>query len=633
MHTSYPSKPAIIATALCLLLGCSEQEQTVTVIKSEETKEFVLDVRGVNDDTNTASIYDTITQANSEFFKYRPQLAAQIAAKQSDVGNYYFDKLDNYDIDSDLVFRNFMAAKAESLLVHEPSEEIEDEDNRLILANLYNYYSGLRDLNVGFIDSYFGHQPFIINQINGPLIDSVSVLTNNHAITNEQDAKNYNLRLIAFSKQIEQVNAKFIADAEQNWLPPKAIFTSALSYVNGYRAIAVQNNALLLTLTDKLELLPTLSVEQKSLLFKDAQQILTTQVYPALANVAKTLTAYMPKAAKGDGIWAQPNGDKYYQYTIKTQGDSNLSADEIHQLGLDEVARLTADMNSILKQLNYQHGSVAERMEALSKELRFTYEDNEQGKQQLIKDLNQQIVNINKMIGTQFQSQAEYQVTVKAFPKEVEETSAGGQYSPPSLDGSNPGVFWINLRDMSAITKFDMPTLTFHETNPGHHWQISLNMAQQGLPLLRKLAAYNAYIEGWALYAEFVAFEMGMYKTDPYGNLGRLRAELFRSVRLVVDTGLHHKKWTREQAIDYMMKVTGSSYLDSKAEIERYMVWPGQALGYKLGMIKILELRKYAQKMLGNKFDIKEFHDVVLLSGAMPMTLLEQKVHHWIASK
>ncbi|MEW6996310.1 DUF885 family protein [Colwelliaceae bacterium BS250] len=632
MHTFYKCKPTLIVTTLCLLLGCSEQEQTITVIESKEENKFELDIRGINDDTNAVSIYDTINQANNEFFKFRPQLAAQIAAKESDVGSYYFDKLDNYDIDSDLVFRNFMAAKAETLLIHEPSEEMADEDNRVLLANLYNYYSGMKDFNLGFIDSYFGHQPFIISQINGPLIDSVAVLTNNHAITNEQDAKNYNLRLTAFSRQIAQVNAKFIHDAEKNWLPPKAIFTSALGYINGYTAISVQNNSLLSNLKDKLEL-TSLSTAQKSALVSNAQSILTTDVYPAFTDVAKTLTTYLPKAAKGDGIWAQPNGDKYYQYTIKTQGDSNLSADEIHQLGVDEVERITTDMNSILKQLGYKQGSVAERMQALSKELRFSYEDNEQGKQQLIKDLNQQIVDINNVIGEQFQSQAKYQVTVKAFPKEVEDTSAGGQYSPPSMDGSKPGVFWINLRDMPGITKLDMPTLTFHETNPGHHWQISLNMSQQGLPLLRKLAAYNAYIEGWALYAEFVAFEMGMYKTDPFGNLGRLRAELFRSVRLVVDTGLHHKKWTREQAIDYMMKITGSPYIDSKAEIERYMVWPGQALGYKLGMIKILALRKHAKKLLGEKFDIKEFHDVVLLSGAMPMTMLEQKVHNWIASK
>ena len=254
-------------------------------------------------------------------------------------------------------------------------------------------------------------------------------------------------------------------------------------------------------------------------------------------------------------------------------------------------------------------------------------------RQKVIDDLTAQINAINKIMPKQFNTPISYSVEVKAFPKEIENGTSAGQYNPPSLDGSKPGVFWINLRDIENLAKFDLPTLTFHETNPGHHWQASLNMAQTKLPLLRKLAAYNAYVEGWALYAEQVAYEMGMYDQDPYSNLGRLKAEIFRAVSLVVDTGLHYKKWTREQAIDYMIENTGTPHSEVKAEIERYMVWPGQALGYKLGMLKILDLRAQAKKLLGNRFDISEFHDVVLLNGALPLSILEQKVNDWIAEK
>ena len=346
-----------------------------------------------------------------------------------------------------------------------------------------------------------------------------------------------------------------------------------------------------------------------------------------------TLNTHFEKAPADDGIWAQPGGEDFYRYLIQAQADTNYSADEIHQIGLDEVARILADMDSILKQLGYQQGSVAQRMNALAKEPRFSFANSEQGRKDVIAYINSQIAAINNVIIEQFKTPIKYDVTVKAFPQEIEGSAPGGQYSLPFADGSKPGTFWINLRDIENMAKFDLPTLTFHETNPGHHWQISLNMGQDNLPELRKLAPYNSYIEGWALYSELVAYEMGMYKNDPYANLGRLKAELFRSVRLVVDTGLHKKRWSREKSITYMMANTGVGEIEATSEIERYMVWPGQALGYKMGMLKILELRDMSKRLLGPRFDIAEFHDAVLLSGAVPMQILEQKVNDWIASK
>ncbi|HFB66253.1 MAG TPA: DUF885 domain-containing protein, partial [Aeromonadales bacterium] len=209
-------------------------------------------------------------------------------------------------------------------------------------------------------------------------------------------------------------------------------------------------------------------------------------------------------------------------------------------------------------------------------------------------------------------------------------SSPGGYATSPTLDGSTPGIYWINLRNTKANPKFDLKTLTYHEAIPGHFWQGAISLAQQDLPFIRRIAPYNAYAEGWALYSERLAYEMGMYQDDPFGNLGRLKAELFRAVRLVVDTGLHYKKWTREQAIDYMASKTGSEMSDVVSEIERYMNWPAQALGYKLGMLKILSLREYAKKQLGDKFDIKAFHDEVLLGGAVPMKVLDKKIRHWV---
>ena len=232
-----------------------------------------------------------------------------------------------------------------------------------------------------------------------------------------------------------------------------------------------------------------------------------------------------------------------------------------------------------------------------------------------------------------FKTKPSYEVQVRSFPVEIQDGAPGGQYSPPSVDGSKPGIYWINLRDMKANPKFGLKTLTYHEANPGHHWQVALNMDQSSLPFLRRIAPYNAYAEGWALYSEKVASELGLYENDPFSDLGRLQAELFRAVRLVVDTGMHHKRWTREQAIAYMSEITGTAESDVIAEIERYITWPGQALGYKLGMLKILELREHAKTTLGDKFDLSAFHDVVLLGGAVPMSVLNRNVNKWIDSK
>ncbi len=289
-------------------------------------------------------------------------------------------------------------------------------------------------------------------------------------------------------------------------------------------------------------------------------------------------------------------------------------------------------MNTILVNEGYTNGTVGDRMVALNEEERFLYEDSKAGREQLLADLNGYIDEITLKMAPVFKTKPSYEVQVRSFPVEIQDGAPGGQYSPPSVDGSKPGIYWINLRDMKANPKFGLKTLTYHEANPGHHWQVALNMDQASLPFLRRIAPYNAYVEGWALYSEKVASELGLYENDPFSDLGRLQAELFRAVRLVVDTGMHHIRWTREQAITYMSEITGTAESDVVAEIERYITWPGQALGYKLGMLKILSLRDHAKTALGNKFELSAFHDVLLLGGAVPMAVLERNIEQLIKS-
>jgi uncharacterized protein (DUF885 family) len=287
-------------------------------------------------------------------------------------------------------------------------------------------------------------------------------------------------------------------------------------------------------------------------------------------------------------------------------------------------------MDAILSAEGYGDGTVGARMTALGTEARFLYPDSDAGRAELIADINRYIEEISVTMAPLFRTQPPYQVEVRAFPVEVQDGAPGGMYSPPSLDGTKPGIYWINLRDPNGNPRYSLKTLSYHEANPGHHWQIALAMAQSDLPFLRRIAPFNAYIEGWALYSEQLAAEIGMYRDDPFGDLGRLQAELFRAVRLVVDTGLHHKQWTREQAVEYMAETTGQPASDVAAEIDRYMAWPAQALGYKLGHIEILALRDEATQALGERFDLAEFHDLVLLAGALPMAVLEARVKAWI---
>lgn len=377
-----------------------------------------------------------------------------------------------------------------------------------------------------------------------------------------------------------------------------------------------------------------MSESQRSTLVNRATRAINEVVYPAYQNAKNAVLESQKVAKNDDGIWSQPGGEEFYQHEISFLGDSTLSAEEIHQVGISEVTRISSQMDKILKENGFMTGSVGERMIELATQPDQVYPDSDEGRKALLDGLNIKIEEIMEKAPQFYGTIPSQQVDVRRIPPVTEAGEPGGFYSPPSLDGKRPGIYWINLRDMAAVPKFGLTTLTYHEAVPGHHFQVALNMAQQDIGLLRQNAPYNAYAEGWALYSEYFASEiMGMYDNDSLGDLGRLQAELYRAIRLVVDTGLHYKRWTREQAIDYFHTTSGTSLSDVIPEIERYMAWPGQALGYKLGMLKFVELQQKASKVLGDKLDIRQFHDVILLPGARPMAMVEQDINEWIESQ
>ncbi|WP_417445350.1 DUF885 domain-containing protein [Kangiella sp.] len=628
---------SILVSAALLSAGCQQEEEKQEQTTPESAQQEQMSVETAvskeqsyeqKTEVTPDVLYGKITTA---LFAARPMDASMYGVSEEIAGGYYQDKLPDYSPAAEKALRQGLRHYADQLAMLK-SDTIQGEENRKVVIDLAEYYSGEKQFEFGFIDAWMGHSPFIVSQINGPAIDVPNVLQNNHPIKSEQNAKDYLARMALFGDMVEGIKTKVLADAEQGWIPPKVIINGALNFLNGFTAAEPEQHALVTNLQSKLDKLD-LPAEQKEKMMFDAVSITKTTIYPAYKTLAMVMEDLLEKAPEESGIWAQPGGAEFYRYAVSELGDTDLTPEQVHQIGLEEVDRITAEMDAILKSEGYKDGTVGERMAALNEEDRFIYEDSDAGRQKLLDDLNGMLADINEVMPTQFATIPPYDVEIRRIPVERQEGAPGGQYTPPPLDGSEPGVYWINLRDMKANPKFDLKTLTYHEANPGHHWQIALNMAQESLPMIRRIAPYNGYVEGWALYSELVAWEMGMYKDDPFGDLGRLKAELFRAVRLVVDTGMHHKKWTREQAIDYMAKTTGTAQSDVVAEIERYMVWPGQALGYKLGMINIVRQRERAKEELGEAFDIKEFHDLVLLGGAVPMSVLNDKIDAWIESK
>ncbi|WP_281557151.1 DUF885 family protein [Thalassomonas sp. RHCl1] len=612
-------KKSIIAlTLLAALSGCSHEA-------SQPSK--------TADEINTysqAAIDNAVETYTQQFIKQQPALATSLNLS-SDVAGNYQGTWPDYSTKGMLAMQHSMRDALVSLKAFD-LDAMSDKNSLHLGVNqvIAAYYQGDLAFPGGYIDTWGGHLPYVVSQISGPLIDIPAVLQDQHGISSKADALNYLQRLAAFELLVDAVKSKVLDDAGKGIILPKALFPNTLSYLDNFVAPKADEHGLVTHFAKKLDKLEQLSAQEKQALVVQAAETVATKVYPAYRDIKQTMVALQKRAPSEDGIWAQPGGESFYQHEIRYLADSNLSADEIHQIGLDEVTRITAEMDAILVSQGMKQGSVGERLIKLVDMPQFVYEDSDQGRAQLLADLNKEIDKVMAKAPELFATMPTQEVVVKRVPVASQAGAPGGSYMPPALDGSRPGVYSINLKDMKAQPSFGLKTLTYHEAVPGHHFQISLNMAQKGIGMMRQNAQFNAFTEGWALYSELVAYEMGMYENDPWGNLGRLQAEVYRAARLVVDTGLHHKRWSREQAISYFHNATGTAMSDVESAIDRYMAWPGQALGYKLGMLKIVELRDWAKAELKELFDIKAFHDLVLLPGARPLTLLEQDVKRWV---
>jgi uncharacterized protein (DUF885 family) len=471
--------------------------------------------------------------------------------------------------------------------------------------------------------------PYAVSQIGGPQDLVTKLLDSQQPVRNAAEAEDYLTRLGAYATTIDETIAKIEHDRRLGVVPPGFVLEKAIATLAPPSDGDPAQHPLVVALATKAR---AAGLSQPDAWTKRASALVTNGVLPANARLAAKLQSMRAGASDEPGIWRLPQGDALYQAMILHMTDTALSPRKIHDLGLAEVARILGEMDTILRAEGYTEGSVGKRMETLNGEKRFMYSNDADGKARLLADVNAQLAEIAPLLPRWFGTLPPQQVVVKAVPAQSEGGSTGGFYDAPALDGSRPGTYWINLRDLALWPSFKLKTLTYHEGNPGHHLQTAFGMGV-GTPVIATALYSNAFGEGWGLYAEALAHEMGLYAKDPYGDLGRLQDELWRAVRLVVDTGMHSLRWSRAQAIDYAITTAGVHPLEAEAEVDRYAVWPGQALGYKIGMLEIQRLRRVAQEALGDRFDIRAFHVEVLKDGAVPLQVLETKIQRWIATQ
>ena len=478
----------------------------------------------------------------------------------------------------------------------------------------------------------FRYHSYPFNQIGGNHLGLVEFMTDTHPVRNLREASDYIKRVEKFD---ESLNANLIWLEEQKKLgifAPKYVFDHVITQLKELIAYEDSDNPLMQVFARKVDALDI--DEQKSEELKTAlSAVIASDVKSGFKSILGFFESNYEYANINHGVWSLPNGDAFYEARLRSYTTTDYSAEEIHQIGLSEVDRIGARMKEIFLELGYQvNKPVGEMMNDLNENPDFLYPDTPDRKEIVVADYNQMVKEAEEDVRPYFARFPVSPVEVRAVPEYSEQTAAGGYYQAPALDGSRPGVFYANLYDIKQTPTFGMRTLTFHEAVPGHHFQIALNQENEDLTLYRKMGyRTSAFTEGWALYSEQLAVEVGMTK-NLFDELGVLQSEMFRANRLVVDTGMHYKRWTREEAMAYMKKTTGMSDTEVRVEIERYIVWPAQATSYKMGMLKILELRKKAKAAMGDRFDIKKFHTIVLDQGIVPLFILEELIDDWILS-
>jgi len=471
-------------------------------------------------------------------------------------------------------------------------------------------------------------EPYSVHQLGGSYRSIPDFLHNQHSIATREDAEAYLSRVAAFARELDHESDRMRAEYAMGIIPPDFAIDRTVTQMDGMLAQRPDETILVKSIANR--------TRDKGIAGDwgtRATQIVEKQVQPALERQRDLIASVRPKATHQAGVWRLPKGPEYYQYALRYATTTSMSADEVHKMGLEQMAELTAQAEQILKSQNMTQGTVGQRINALATDPRFIYPNTDAGKQELLTFLNAGMLKIQRRLPEYFGRIPKASVEIRRVPVDIEAGATGGYYQPAALDGSRPGAYYINLRDTAETPRWALTTLTAHEASPGHHHQIALAQESKAVHPLRRLSQFSVYTEGWGLYAEQLADEMGIYDGDPFGRLGYIQSYMFRAARLVVDSGLHHKRWTRDQGIDYMVNALGDQRSAVTTEVERYCVWPGQATSYKVGQTQWLRLREQAKQRLGPRFDIREFHDTAIAAGAVPLDVLEKLVNEWVAAR
>jgi len=470
------------------------------------------------------------------------------------------------------------------------------------------------DPNIGYRNT-----PYVVNQLGGAFIDFPDFLDSRHSVTNEQEAVAFADRVDAYAKDVDGETERLAHDRGLGVVAPDFTLDKTIGIIGAGAAEKPDESGVVKSLA---------KAKADGKILDRVKQSMATGVIPALQRQLEELKRHRAVATSDAGVWHFKDGEAYYRWALRAGTTTNRTPQDIHQLGLDQVKTIQARMEGIMQKQGLTGGTIGARMAALGKDPAQLYPNTAAGREQLLAYLNGRIADIRTRLPRAFATMVPGRLIIKRVPPSIEAGAPGGYAAAGSIDGKVPGQYYINLRDTSEWPKFSLPTLCYHEGIPGHVWQGDY---ANRMPLIRSMLAFNAYSEGWALYAEQLADELGAYADDPLGQLGYLQSMGFRACRLVVDTGIHAMHWTRDQAIDWFVNTNGDDRGSVTGEVDRYCAMPGQACGYKVGHLEIVRLREKAQAALGPKFDLRRFDDAVVLGGSVPMTLLETVIDGFIA--
>jgi len=527
------------------------------------------------------------------------------------------------------------SAKEELALQKEHLEQVKAiDESKLDGQTKISWMLMKQNLENEIADFKWRHHNYPVNQMFGLHSSVASLLINQHGISEVDDAEDYIARLNNLPGLFEQLAENLELRAEKGIIAPKFVYPYVISdsknIITGAPFDDGEPSALWEDFSKKLEGLE-IDESQHDELMASARQAMLESVKPAYENLITAVEGIAEQATTKDGAWKFPSGEEFYNNALKRTTTTDLTAEEIHQIGLSEVERIHEQMRGIMEEVGYE-GTLQEFFVYMRNNDDFIYPNTEEGRKRYLDEATAYIDNMRGRLDELFINKPKADLIVKAVEPFREKSAGKAFYQQPSMDGSRPGTYYANLYDMASMPTYQMEALAYHEGIPGHHMQIAIQQELEGIPKFRRFGRYTAYSEGWGLYTEKLPKEIGLYQ-DPYSDFGRLAMELWRAVRLVVDTGIHDKKWTREEGIDFYVNNTPNAKADAVKMVERHIVMPSQATAYKIGMNKILELREKAKSELGEKFDIREFHDVVLGSGPVPLNILEQFINDYINEK